>query len=200
MRLPKIISTILHPIFLPTWMMVVMVLSGITRFTPGNDLSFILSTLVLTCLFPGLVVVMMKRWRIISSLELDSRDDRVGPIFLIVIALYAAIRMFRNVPVLAMYEFYLSSTLVISVVAFIVTFFWKISLHTLGWGGFVGNLFIMTVLSMNAFLPYFVASIILAGVAASARIMEKSHSNAQLYSGFAAGFLVVIILYLFFLV
>ncbi len=191
----KIISAVLHPIFLPTWMMVVMVLSGIIRFMPGNDLTFILSALVMTCLFPGLVVVMMKRWKIVSSLELDSRDDRVGPIFLIVMALYGATRMFRNVPVLAMYEFYLSATIVVSVLAFVVTFFWKISLHALGWGGFVGSLFIMTTISMHAFLPYFLVSIVLAGIAGSARLKEKSHSNAQLYSGYAAGFLVVMILY-----
>jgi len=198
MKLPKVISTVLHPVFLPTWMMVVMVLSGITRFTPGNDLAFIAISLIITCLFPCAVVFMMKSWKLIKSLELNDRDDRVGPVFLIVISLYAAIRMFHNVPALAMYEFYLSSTLVISVLAFVVTFFWKISLHTLGWGGFVGNMFIMTVLSMNMFLPYFVASIILAGIAASARIAEKSHNNAQIYSGFAAGFLVVVIMYFIF--
>lgn len=200
MKLPKLISTILHPIFLPTWMMVVMVLSGITRFTPGNDLTFIVVTLIITCLFPGVVVFLMKSWKLIGSLELDSRDDRVGPIFLIIISLYAAIRMFHDVSVLAMYEFYLSSTLVISVLAFAVTFFWKISLHTLGWGGFVGSLFIMTMLSSKTFLPFFIVSIILAGVAASARIAEKSHNNAQIYSGFAAGFLVVIVMYFFSLV
>ena len=53
----------------------------------------------------------------------------------------------------------------------------------------------MTMLSMNTFLPYFLASIILSGIAASARMKEESHSDAQLISGFAAGFAVVTILY-----
>lgn len=199
MRLSKIISAALHPIFLPTLMMIVMVASGITRFTPGNDSTFIFTTLIITCLFPGLIIVMMKRWNIISSIDMDNRDDRVGPIFLMVISLYATIRFFHNIPVMAMFSFYITSALVISVIAFIVTFFWKISLHTLGWGGFVGALFVMTMISMKAFLPYFLVSIVLAGVAASARLKEKSHSNAQLYSGFAVGFAVVIIMYFVFL-
>ena len=195
MKTAKIISAILHPIFLPTLMMLVMISSGITRFTPGNDLTFFISALTATCLFPGLVVVMMKRWKIIGSLEMENRDDRLGPIFLMTLSLYGAIRLFHNIPVMVMYNFYLSSALVISVLAFAVTFFWKISLHTLGWGGFAGSLFIMTMLSMGTFLPYFLASIILSGIAASARMKEESHSNAQLVSGFAAGFAVVTILY-----
>jgi len=195
MKTAKIISAVLHPIFLPTLMMLVMISSGITRFTPGNDLNFVISTLIITCLFPGFVVVMMKRWKIINSLEMENRDDRLGPIFLIVLSLYGAIRMFHNIPVMAMYSFYLSSALIISVLAFIITFFWKISLHTLGWGGFAGCLFIMTILSMKAFLPYFLASIILSGVVASARVKEESHNAAQLISGFVAGFATVVILY-----
>lgn len=195
MKTAKIISAILHPILLPTLMMLVMISSGITRFTPGNDLTLFISALIATCLFPGLVVVMMKKWKIISSLEMENRDDRLGPIFLMTLSLYGAIRMFHNIPVMVMYNFYLSSALVISVLAFVVTFFWKISLHTLGWGGFVGSLFIMTTLSMQMFLPYLLASIILSGIAASARMKEESHSNAQLISGFAAGFAVVIIVY-----
>lgn len=195
MKTAKIISAILHPILLPTLMMLVMISSGITRFTPGNDLTLFISALIATCLFPGLVVVMMKKWKIISSLEMENRDDRLGPIFLMTLSLYGTIRMFHNIPVMVMYNFYLSSALVISVLAFVVTFFWKISLHTLGWGGFVGSLFIMTTLSMQMFLPYLLASIILSGIAASARMKEESHSNAQLISGFAAGFAVVIIVY-----
>ena len=196
MKTAKIISTILHPIFLPTLMMLVMISSGITKFTPGNDLSFFISALTATCLFPGLVVVMMKKWNVIGSIEMENRDDRLGPIFLMTLSLYGAIRLFHNIPVMVLYNFYLSSALVISVLAFVVTFFWKISLHTLGWGGFAGSLFIMTTLSMQVFLPYLLASIILSGVAASARMKEESHSNAQLISGFAAGFAVVIVLYL----
>jgi len=195
MKLAKIISAILHPIFLPTYMLLVMIASGITRFFPDNDLTFVVCTLIITCLFPGLIVVMLKSWKIIGSLEMENRDDRLGPIFLIVLSLYGAIRFFHNVPVLAMYNFYLTSALIISVLAFVITFFWKISLHTLGWGGFVGSLFIMTMLSAKTFLPFFLASIILAGVATAARVKEESHNAAQLITGFIAGFATVVILY-----
>lgn len=199
MKTAKIISAILHPIFLPTYMMLVMVAAGLTRFSPDNDFIFIISTLIMTCLFPGLVVVMMKRWKVISSLEMERRDDRIGPIILMMISLYGAVRLFNNVSVLAMFNFYLYTALIISVLAFIVTFFWKISLHALGWGGVVGCLFILTRLSMSSFLPYFLASIVLSGVVAAARIKEESHSNAQLIAGFAAGFSTPLLLYLFFL-
>ena len=52
---------------------------------------------------------------------------------------------------------------------------------------------------MRMYLLYFVTSIIIAGVVAAARLKLKSHSNAQIYTGFAMGFSVVIIMFFLFL-
>ena len=199
MKTAKFISIIGHPIFHPTWMMIIMLLSGITRFTPGNDLTFLGITFTMTCLIPALLITMMKRWKLIQSFEMEEREDRLGPLFVMVLFLYATLRFFNKIQLFSVFSFYLTTAIVVTILAFIITFFWKISLHSLGWGSFVACLFVMTTASMRLYLPYFIAGIIIAGVVAAARLKLKSHSNAQIYSGFAMGFATVIIMYFIFL-
>ena len=195
MKTAKIISIIGHPIFHPTWMMIILLLSGITRFTPGNDLSFLTITFAMTFLVPALIIVMMKRWHIIDSFEMEDRDDRLGPLFIMIMFLYVTLRFFNKIQMFSIYSFYLTTVIVVTILAFIITFFWKISLHALGWGNLTACLFIMTTASLRLYMPYFIGSIIISGIVASARLKLKSHSSAQIYSGFAMGFAIVIIIY-----
>ena len=195
MKTAKIISIIGHPIFHPTWMMIILLLSGLTRFTPGNDLTFLTVTFLMTCLIPALIIVMMKKWHVIDSFEMENRDDRLGPLFIMILFLYATLRFFSKIQMLSVFNFYLTTVIVVTVLAFIITFFWKISLHVLGWGCFSACLFIMATAYMRMYLPYFIGSIVISGIVASARLKLKSHSNAQIYSGFAMGFATVIVIY-----
>lgn len=195
MKTAKIISIIGHPIFHPTWMMILLLLSGITRFTPGNDWSFLTITFSLTCLLPALVIVMLKKWHFIESYEMDERDDRLGPLFIMVLFLFVTLRFFNKMPLFSIYNFYLTTVIVTTILAFIITFFWKISLHALGWGCLTACLFLMTTISIRLYLLYFIGSIVISGIVAAARLKLKSHSNAQIYSGFAMGFATVIIVF-----
>ena len=195
MKTARIISIIGHPIFHPTWMMIILLLSGITRFTPGNDLTFLTITLSLTFLVPALVIVMMKKWHVIDSFEMENRDDRLGPLFIMIMFLYVTLRFFNKFQMFSIFSFYLTTVIVVTILAFIITFFWKISLHALGWGNLTASLFIMTTASIRMYLPYFIGSIVISGIVTAARLKLKSHSNAQIYSGFAMGFATVIIIY-----
>ncbi len=197
MKTAKIISIIGHPIFHPTWMMTILLLSGITRFTPGNDMAFLIITLSMTCLVPALVILMMRRWHFIDSFEMEERDDRLGPLFIMLLFLYATLRFFSKMQLFSIFSFYLTTVIVVTMLAFIITFFWKISLHALGWGNLTACLFIMSMASMRLYLPYFIGSIIISGVVAASRLKLKSHNNAQIYAGFALGFATVIVTYFF---
>jgi len=200
MKTARIISIIGHPIFHPTWMMIILMLTGITSFMPQNNTIFLTITLLMTCLIPGLVIMMVKRWGLIKSIEMEDREDRLGPLFIMLLFLYAAYRYFNKIPMLAIFNFYLTSVIVVTVLAFMVSFFWKISMHTLGWGCFTAFLFIMTTVSVRLYLPYFIVSIVASGIVASARLKLKSHDNAQIYAGFAMGFAAVIVSYFFLIV
>ena len=131
---------------------------------------------------------------------MEEREDRLGPLFIMLLFLYASYRYFNKMPMFTIYNFYLATVIVVTVLAFIVSFFWKISLHMLGWGCFTSFLFIMTTASIRTYLLYFIASVIISGIVAAARMKLKSHSNTQIYTGFAMGFATVVVMYFFLLV
>ena len=194
MKTAKIISIIGHPIFHPTWMMILLLLTGITQFNHNNDLTFLSTTFAMTFFVPVVIIVMMKKWGIIQSFEMEERDDRLGPLFIMILFLYTTLQFFNKIHLFQSFSFYLITVIAVTALAFIVTFFWKISLHTLGWGNMVGYLFIKTI-EKPSFLPYLIAGILLTGIVAAARLKLKSHSNTQIYSGFAMGFATVMVMF-----
>jgi len=200
MKTAKIISIIGHPIFLPTWMMAILLLSGITHFSPNNNWIYLTITFSTTCLIPALVIIMMKRWNLIKSVEMESRDERLGPLLIMIMFIYATLKFFNKIPIFSFFTFYMTTTAVVTVLAFLITLFWKISLHTIGWGSFVACLFVMTTVSVRLYLPYFIGGIIIAGIVAAARLQLHSHNSQQIYTGFATGFATVIIMYFLLLV
>ena len=199
MKTARIISIIGHPIFHPTWMMMILMFTGITSILMQNSHVFLAINALITCIIPAMVIMMMKRWSIIKSIEMEDREDRLGPLFVMLLFLYATYRYFNRIPIFSIYNFYLTAVIVVTVLAFAVSFFWKISLHMIGWGCFTAFLFVMTTASMRLYLPYFIASVIITGVVAAARMKLKSHSNAQIYAGFAMGFATVVVMYFFLL-
>lgn len=194
-KLAKAISLITHPIFLPTWMFLIFIASGIC------EISFIREDICFAVIFgttfvmPALSLLLLKKIKIIKSITMERRTDRFIPLFIMVIFLYATSRFFNAINALALYNFYLICNLLLCVVVFWINIWWKISMHGIGWGAFVAMLFIMTTISAKIFLPYFIIGILISGFVGSARLYLKSHSESQVYVGFAVGFMLVMTLY-----
>ena len=102
-------------------MMILLLVTGITRFTPGNDWTFLTITFALTFLLPFLVIVMLKKWHFIESYEMDERDDRLGPLFIMVLFLFVTFRFFNKMPLFSIFNFYLTTVIVTTILAFAVS-------------------------------------------------------------------------------
>ena len=196
-KLAQFISIIFHPILLPTWMFLIFIASGICKVSLVNVeicLAVIFGT---TFILPVSFLLILKKIKVIESFTMEKREERFIPIFAVVIFLYATSRFFNGIPTLALYNFYLICNLILCVIVFWINFWWKISMHEIGWGSFCATLLIMTTISSKIFLPYLIASFILSGIVGSARLYLKSHSNSQIYAGFAVGFIIPLLIYIF---
>ena len=195
-KLAQFISIIFHPILLPTWMFLIFIASGICKVSLVNVeicLAVIFGT---TFILPVSFLLILKKIKVIESLTMEKREERFIPIFAVIIFLYATSRFFNGVSALALYNFYLICNLILCIVVFWINFWWKISMHEIGWGAFTATLFILTTISAKIFLPYLIASFILSGIVGSARLYLKSHSNSQIYAGFAVGFIIPLLIYI----
>ena len=190
-KLAQFISIIFHPVLLPTWMILIFIVSGICEVSYIKADVCLAVVFVTTFIFPIISLLVLKKFKVIESITMEKREERFIPLFIMVIFLYATSRFFNGISALALYNFYLITNLVLCVVVFWINLWWKISLHEVGWGSFVATLFIMTTISSSIYLTYFIGSIIISGIVGSARLYLKSHSVSQVYTGFAAGFILV---------
>lgn len=94
---------------------------------------------------------------------------------------------------------YLLVCIVLMTISAIITYFWKISLHMIGIGGFSGLLFsIAWLYSSQIAAISFPIIILTSGIVGSSRLILKAHTPAQIYSGYSIGF-IVSIFFLYFL-
>ena len=194
-KLANFFSIITHPILLPTWLLLIITEIGLFKTSSINASMCIIIVSAITFVIPTIIMLFLRKFKVIKTLTMERRDDRVIPILIMATSLYITSRFFNGIYVLGIYNFYLICSTLLCMIVFWVNLFWKISLHSIGWGGFVGILYIYTTILAEIFLPYFIISIIVAGIVCSARLYLKSHDSAQIYVGFITGFMVTTILY-----
>ena len=158
-------------------------------------LSFLL---MMGVLFPLLTIYMMYKNRIISSYSMPNKKERLPALFFVIIYYAMTYYIFRHwnetlLNVLNPYVSFLFGGLVLLMVLLIVTFWWKISLHSASIAGLCGGLMaeilvisdlnnIYQIMLFNTFLLIFL------GIVSFTRIYLKAHNFSQVLCGIALGF------------
>jgi hypothetical protein len=138
----------------------------------------------------------MKRKGMIKSIQLETRDERVFPLIITIIFFFVAYYMLRHIEVLELFHFFLIGSTLLVIIALLINFLTKISIHMIGVGGITGTLIGLS-LRMNADLVVLInISLILSGLTGYARLKLKAHNQSQIYSGFLCGLLIMLIIFL----
>jgi hypothetical protein len=159
---------------------------------------------VLTCVAPAISLMIMYWNRIISSLKMEHRKERIYPFILVTfyyVLAYVYVRI--QIPDTATHPALLGAlfgVLLVFIVAFIVNFYMKISLHAIGVFGLCGMLlgYNQTQLSVvgSQNFPNFeiiLGLLILAGFVSAGRIYLKAHDLKETLAGMVLGFGVLFI-------
>ena len=192
MRLSKTISVILHPIFMP---MIALYLS--LKFVPNigfaitNYLNFIYLILAFsTIILPLMSILFLIKKKQVTSLEMSNYKERSIPLFITAIWMCYGYYKLRDILVFSpVLKSELTGAIIIIIIAAVISKYWKISLHMLGIGGIFGVLFSLNIL-FGGLLQIIILFVLLAGVLGVARINEKAHNHAQIYTGFLVGFFI----------
>ena len=192
MRFSKIISIILHPIFIPFLLFYIITkTSPVLYYSVENSLLYIYSVLFLfTFLLPVISLLLKMKFRVISSIEISNLKER--PLVLFVSLLwflcgyYFLIPVFHLFPVLK--NIYVGGVLIL-LIGGIISKYWKISLHLLSIGGATG-VFLGLEKIYTDFFFFVILFIVLSGFLAYARLKENAHTHKQLYVGFLVGVIV----------
>lgn len=189
MRLSKIISIALHPIFMPLIALkFTLFLVPSIGFILHSSLNFIVKIVVVsTIILPLISILFFIKTGRVKSLEMSNHKER--PVLLMLSALFMLIgyQVINSVLTFApiLKSEFLGAIVIVSVAAFISKF-WKISLHMLGVGGVTGVFIGLNFLYGNL-SQFVVIAMLLSGALGVSRINEKAHNHAQVYIGFILG-------------
>ena len=204
----KIISVIFHPLLVLTYMLLLLLivnpyLFGVNSVGDKGSVKLILTVFFSTFLIPAFAIFMMWRLKLISSLHMSDKQDRIGPFIatgVFYLWVFRSVMEDSNIPT-AFIIAVLGTTMGLFI-CFLINLFFKISLHATGMGGLIGMvLIIMWLYSYGSFtlhLPFIGASeisinfvlilcILLAGIVGSSRLFLRVHTPRELYAGFALG-------------
>lgn len=195
-RAAQFVSLFFHPLLFPTYATALLVVSNphyYAHLSSKHQLLWIIIVFVLTFVFPAIWLLMMKGLKLISSLQLTERKERIVPYIATATFYLWTYRMFKPSPGNVQFSDALVSKILLGAsvaifICFFINIFRKISLHSAG----AGSLFAIVVL-LSAIAEYdlrwiLVGAILLAGLIGTARMLLKAHTLDEVLAGFFAGF------------
>lgn len=185
----KALSYTFHPILMPVLIFGTLAMFDVGLLTPYNEeniVYFIAFIFIFTWFVPALGILGLYYGKVINSLHLDSVTDRIYSIIITtaiytftIYFLYFKLRANEKVVTIMV------SIVVTQLIAGIITFFWKISLHSTAAWGLVCCLLLLNKLYCiddNLFMPI-VFFTFLSGCLMSARLYLQKHTIGQIAAG-----------------
>jgi len=198
MRFYKLISTILHPIVIPTIGVMLYFLLIPNRFLHDEKLTILSLVFVVSYIIPLLILIILKKLKFIKTYQTESIRERKLPIALMIMVFYLlgnwlnSIINFRDLALL----FYATS-LGLFLIYILFSFKIKASIHLLSFGISTGFFLVLSSVYEQSYTLVIIIIILLAGLLASARLNLRAHTSKEVYIGFFIGVFVIFGLHYF---
>ncbi|MBU0764202.1 MAG: PAP2 family protein [Bacteroidetes bacterium] len=199
--LSKVLSVILHPVFMPMAGVFLVFNSGTaaTLTTMEYQRSIYIIVFICTVLLPMSIIPFFVFRKPVKNLPADTPRERLAPLLITFLFYYICYFLISRLTVPQLLEGFLLAIAVTVFLVLVITFFWKISIHTTGIGGIAGIIFFISERYRADMLVPLMLVIIAAGIVACARLQLQSHKPSQVYAGFGLGaFTVGLTMYFFF--
>ena len=188
MFLAKLLSRLLHPIFMPTITLSIISIKFVNIIILSNQLDIIIvGVMIFTLLFPLLSILYLLYTDRIKSLLIEDRKERILPITITIVWMLIGYYFLANIldyaPIIKTIYLGMIATLFATL---LITKYWKISLHMSAIGGCFG-VFLAIQSIFGGVINYVILILMLSGLLGYSRSVLKAHSMQQIYSGFCLG-------------
>lgn len=188
MRFHKIISTLFHPIVMPTIGIMLYFLVTTKQIEPYQKLIAILIIFGTTYFTPLVLLFLLKSLKKIDSYQLKKRKERKLPLAIMVVLFYALGNLFKRILILEEISLLFHATsLGLIITYFLLNFSIKSSIHLLSIGISCGFFMMVALKSDESYMLIIVINFLIAGLLGSARLHLKAHSPKEVYFGFLIG-------------
>jgi membrane-associated phospholipid phosphatase len=193
-QVAKFISVVLHPLLLTTYLVIVLsyYFPSMLKIRKENQMIIIGLVFVFTFVLPAVILVMLRAFGTIQSLTLQSRKERILPfVFISMFYVLFTFLFYFKLPFSANFEKLMMIVSALVVVSLLITFFYKISIHSIAMGGGIGILLPLNQVTEQMSLLWPTAFTILAtGLVMSSRLLLDAHTPREVMYGSVVGFVV----------
>lgn len=190
--LARIISLVLHPIFMAIYGVGLLFVYTDFKYIFGNQISkFMIPVAIFSCLIPMFGIYLFKRTGYIYDFALSRKEDRFLPFLVTFLSYCLLFFYFYKAGLYSWFLGALAAPLILLILSAIINSYWKISAHMAGAGGLLGTVFSVSY-NIKELNPYglFIILIILVGALGVSRLILRRHTPAQVYAGFVLGLVV----------
>ena len=184
---------VFHPVFIPLYAVLFLVYvhpSYFSGFADANKLRTIFILIQNAVFYPLFCIVLLKGVGFIDSLFLRTKKDRIIPYIACGIFFFWTFLVFKqqNIYPRILPSFMLGVFLASSA-ALIANIYFKISMHAIGLGGWLG-LFLVIANTNTMLMTWPIAAVLLiTGLVCTARLIVSDHTVKEIYTGFFLGLL-----------
>jgi hypothetical protein len=196
------ISVVFHPLFIPTVMVFTLYkLAPVTFAAVPREIfvRWLAMVAINTLLLPLVLVFLLQRLGFIESIRMPRLKDRIIPLIGSMTFYFWAWQVAKGVQMPFVMNVLLLGNFLGIVLLFLVSIFYKVSMHTTAAGGILGIVIVLMILNpINMQLPLF-AALLIAGLVGTARLALRAHTPGQIWLGYLIGLLAEIAAYLYLL-
>jgi len=186
----RVISYLFHPLLIPTYAVLILMTLPENRFLtlPFQSSLLLLAFIFLsTFVFPALLMLILKNFKVISSLEMENQSERVLPLVVMSIIYYAVFYLLKQSQPNTIFNLFMLGSTLLVIICLLINYIWKISIHMVAIGGLFGTILGLALrfgieVRIILFLIIFIA-----GIIAFSRLKLKAHMPAEVYGGFILG-------------
>lgn len=200
MYLYKLISYIFHPLLFSFIGSFIYLLLTPKHFAKKQEYILLLIIFISTYILPIFLLAILKKLNLIKTYRLESIEERKFPIlFFIILSFMVGNLLLNNIKIvdLLAYSFF-GTSMALAATYFLFYLKIKTSLHTLGIGGILGFVLIMSYEYKLNFNLVIALLFILSGIIAFSRLKLNAHKPEEVYIGFLIAMITQLISYQFY--
>jgi hypothetical protein len=191
----RIISTLFHPILMPTVGLFLILHSGtyLSLLDPGAKWAILFVMALGTLFFPLMMIPVLYYRNLISTLAGTTREERLIPLLITLILYGITFVYFIRLPLSRqIHGFVLSACILLGVIV-LVNLKFRICGHMSALGGIAGLVFSLILIFDTPMTGILLVVLLAAGLTGSARLALGVQKPLELITGFTVGFAVVLI-------
>jgi hypothetical protein len=192
--LARLISVLFHPLLMATYLFSLLAWalpSALFPIQASSHVTFILLLFIVTFLLPVLNIGIFRVFGTVKTYAMINRKERIIP-FIFVSVIYVVITyLFYSRTRIGFGDNFMKLMMIIDllvVVATLITFFFKVSVHCVAVWGMVGILLPLTkIAEVNTLFHVTLGGIVIAGLVMSSRLQLDAHSPREVMVGSIVG-------------